>query len=304
MTKPSDESDQDPDRKRREVESGFLDAEAPEEIAAEYLANILVDARVDPHSGELVVTLTESSESGDDEVQEAFSSLADLKAFLSDLRYEHAARYGTLFVVPFPNDDRPSIGVELVDAALEESGLAQIYSASKVAPPIQIFSVDDHPPSPLMLPAVGTDIILVNRELISFLAKNPKALFTLGPRQFEEIVAELFRDFGYETILTPQTRDGGRDILAVHKDSIGTLLFLIECKRYAPDHPVGVAVVDRLYGVTLRERASHGVIATTSRFTEPAIRRAHDVRYQLSLRDYDDLVGWLRSYRGMDARRF
>ena len=38
-----------------------------------------------------------------------------------------------------------------------------------------------------------------------------------------------------------ETRDGGRDILAVNKTSLGEHLFLVECKRHAPERPIGVS---------------------------------------------------------------
>lgn len=88
----------------------------------------------------------------------------------------------------------------------------------------------------------------------------------LTPRKFEELVAELFRGKGYDIELTPPTADGGFDIRAVHRQAVGTAMVLIECKRYS-QKKAGLGVVRGLYGVVESERATRGIIATTSVFT-------------------------------------
>jgi len=117
------------------------------------------------------------------------------------------------------------------------------------------------------------------------------------PRRFEELVAELFARMGYRVVLTPPARDGGRDIHAFQKGGVGTLLTLVECKRFSPDHKVGVGLVRALYGVVEAERASHGIIATTSSFTRGASQFQQNLTYRLSLRDYGDLANWCKRYR-------
>ena len=51
-------------------------------------------------------------------------------------------------------------------------------------------------------------------EMIKMLAMHPKDLHQLKPRKFEELIAELLRDMGYDVCLTPETHDHGRDIFA------------------------------------------------------------------------------------------
>ena len=61
---------------------------------------------------------------------------------------------------------------------------------------------------------------------------------------------------GYDVELTPQTRDGGKDIYAARRDDLGTFLYIVECKRYAPDNPVGVEVIRALHGVADIDRVT------------------------------------------------
>jgi len=137
----------------------------------------------------------------------------------------------------------------------------------------------------------------VNDLLIAALAQNPDLMHELHPRRFEELVAALFDRMGWEVDLTSRSRDGGRDVLAVRHDDVGTFLTLVECKRFRPDRKVGVALVRSLYGVVTSERASHGVIATTSSFSRDAREFQQNLRYQVSLRDFRHLAEWCRRYR-------
>lgn len=147
------------------------------------------------------------------------------------------------------------------------------------------------------LPEYEREIIRVSQEtwdrVISELARNPSNLYMLNPRRFEELVAELLTRDGMEVQLTQPTRDGGRDILAVHRGAAGQHLYLVECKRYSPRRPIGVDMVRALYGIVEQERATAGLLITTSRFTADALAFAVPVRYRMSLKEYSDLVAWI-----------
>lgn len=135
---------------------------------------------------------------------------------------------------------------------------------------------------------------IVDIKVLEALARDPEGMFQLTPRQFEEVVAEIFIREGFGVELTPPSKDGGRDILAVKFDALGRHLFIAECKRYAPTHPVQIQYVRALYGVLERERATRAILATTSRFTRGAHAFADDLRWRMSLKDYDSLRKWLQ----------
>jgi hypothetical protein len=140
---------------------------------------------------------------------------------------------------------------------------------------------------------VRVDLEDINDELIAYLAKHPEKMRELQPRKFEELVAELFRSKGYDVRLTPRTRDGGFDVHAVQRSGIGTVLIIIECKRYAADNTVGVEIVRGLYGVVEQQRATKGIIATTSYFSGDAVKFHNDLQYRLGLADFDALRSML-----------
>lgn len=141
------------------------------------------------------------------------------------------------------------------------------------------------------------ELVDVTDAVIRYLAQNPHRMYELHPEKFEELVAAIFRDRGYEVEVTPRSHDGGRDLIALYKQPFGHLLTLVECKRFARHRRIGPALVRQLYGVVERERVNHGILATTSFFTPGAQEFAIDLQYRLSLRDYDHVVEWCRGYR-------
>ncbi len=54
----------------------------------------------------------------------------------------------------------------------------------------------------------------VNDEIKKYLSKHPEKLHDLTSRKFEELVASILEDLGFDVTLTKQTRDGGTDIIA------------------------------------------------------------------------------------------
>lgn len=140
------------------------------------------------------------------------------------------------------------------------------------------------------------DLVEINDELIRRLAKQPELMRELSPEKFEKLIAELLMDKGYEVQLTPPSKDGGRDILAIRRDDVGSALTLVECKRYAESNKVGVDIVRGLYGVVTAENATTGLIATTSYFTSGAKAFRDKVPYRLSLADFGILSSMLSKF--------
>ena len=133
-------------------------------------------------------------------------------------------------------------------------------------------------------------------SLIERLAAHPRALTELTSRKFEELVAELLTRDGFDVHITPQTRDGGRDILAHLTSPAGRHLFYVECKKYNK-RPVGVEVVRGLYGTVTKDKVTAGLIVTTSTYTRDALKFAREIENQMSLKDQAALVQWLKRPR-------
>jgi HJR/Mrr/RecB family endonuclease len=163
---------------------------------------------------------------------------------------------------------------DLIETIVNETELAEQYSQSKI---------------------IRSEIVAeVSEELMSYLAKNPQALYSLTPSVFEEIVAEIFRKFGFDVLLTKRTHDNGYDIIALESREYLQNKFLIECKRLAPEKKVGLSLVQRLYGVKISSHVTKAFLVTSSFFTKDALKFQRQHIWELELKDYEDIKTWLQ----------
>lgn len=117
----------------------------------------------------------------------------------------------------------------------------------------------------------------------------------LTPRAFEELVASIFEVEGYEVNVTPATRDGGVDVFAERSNRLGLPdQWIVECKFYREDRPIGVEVVRQLVGVRQVLNVRNAALVATTRFTKEAQRTAE--LGGIELVDRDRLLSWLRTH--------
>ena len=148
-------------------------------------------------------------------------------------------------------------------------------------------------------PKIITDIRLVNKRILDMISRKPQAIYQLTPRQFEIMAGELFEERGYKVEITKQTRDGGKDLIILDHREIGNLMIYAECKQYSPNRPVGVNVVSNLVGRLTADRATAGIVITSSYFSPDAKTFQSKFEHQMTLIDFiklsamiaDDPVG-------------
>jgi hypothetical protein len=137
----------------------------------------------------------------------------------------------------------------------------------------------------------------VSEELFARIAEQPQDRFLVSPRLFEEAVAEILARMGYRVEVTPYSGDKGRDIIANLATPAAPLLMLVECKRYAPNRPVGVEPVTRLWTRLFDDKANLALVVTTSTFAPVAKEFAKTRGYQINLADGQKFIEWVRSLR-------
>lgn len=135
-----------------------------------------------------------------------------------------------------------------------------------------------------------TDLSIVNQSLLLQVSKTPSMIHQCSPRQFEELVCEILEKKGYKVHLTNQTKDGGKDIIIAESSFLGSFLIYVECKKNAPNRPVGVKFVRELYGTINADRATAGLIITSSYFSKAAKEFVEPIKHQMSLVDYVQLI--------------
>jgi restriction system protein len=133
-------------------------------------------------------------------------------------------------------------------------------------------------------------------EIVRHLGDDWTAAYQIEPRTWEEILAGALHKEGFKVTLTPRSGDHGRDVIA-EKGGIGSMRLLGSMKAYGPDHRVTREHVHEMLGVVSAERATKGMIVTTSDFApqifdSPGLEAS--VPYQLELINGSQLQVWLK----------
>lgn len=114
--------------------------------------------------------------------------------------------------------------------------------------------------------------------------KTKEFLSTVDPRQFEFIVADVFKSLGYDTEVTKGSNDGGKDII-LRK---GKETKLVEVKRYNKTS-IGRPYIQKLHSAIVDANAVGGYFVTLSHFNSNARQYAHGKNIELI--DGSDLLG-------------
>lgn len=214
------------------------------------------------------------------------------------LAYAQQLREQRATIIPILIDDRarPDMLQSLLYVDLTKDydrGFQQLMETlvSAGQQPLATFELDTVDRDRSIIEVTG----LVGAKLVEHFARHPKELKSMNRRKFEELIAEVFSGFGYDVQLTQQTRDGGRDVIAIAKREI-EVKYLIECKRPDPGGYVGIRPVRELYGVKCDERATKAILATTAHFSRDALLFFDNHRWELEAKDYDGLLEWIADY--------
>jgi restriction system protein len=121
------------------------------------------------------------------------------------------------------------------------------------------------------------------------------ALQAISAGELEQLVARLYTMMGYDCELTPPSRDGGRDVIAVRDDAGKRERRLIDCKHYSGS--LHIKDARALLGIVSTEHATVGVLLTTGRATQ-GIRQLRDADSRLDLVEGDRLLELLDEYLG------
>ncbi|MBO5066072.1 MAG: restriction endonuclease [Clostridia bacterium] len=148
------------------------------------------------------------------------------------------------------------------------------------------------PAKELVLPPqkIITDLSIINNSFLDEVKDNPTKIYELTPREFEELVCEIFQKRGYDVTLTKKTKDGGKDLIVLNNCFLGGFLVYVECKKYSPQRPVSVKLVRELYGTVSADKATAGILISTSYFSREAVSFQQRVPNQMKLIDYKELI--------------
>lgn len=141
-----------------------------------------------------------------------------------------------------------------------------------------------------------TRFLSLHSEVFEHFGSHPGDLARLTWRSYEELLDAIFRNQGFRTELGPGMNDGGVDIRLYQSQAIPELVTLVQAKKYS-SRPIALDAVAALFGNVVEQRASGGILATTSRFLPSAKRFAESVSRatdlpSVHLVDSKQVCGW------------
>lgn len=138
---------------------------------------------------------------------------------------------------------------------------------------------------------VTSTLETVRRALI----QKESLLYTLPPMKFEELIADLLRERGYDVHFTRASGDSGRDLLAYIRLPTGhPLLTIVECKRHSPDRALNPREVRAFLAVMNdHDKAPMGILATTTHFGPESRQIEKRNEHRLFLEDADSIRDWI-----------
>ncbi len=130
--------------------------------------------------------------------------------------------------------------------------------------------------------------------LAADLLRAGRLLSELPWRDFEELIGALLEAEGWSVTVTKPSKDGGVDVVATKNDPIiGVVRAVWQAKRYGPTRRVRLSEVRELSAVVDTERATKGIIVTTSRLTKDAIDWVRRDLYRLEYKDAQKVEAWV-----------
>jgi restriction system protein len=104
-----------------------------------------------------------------------------------------------------------------------------------------------------------------NRTFTAVAPLDLEQLYALQPYEFEQYVADLFRQKGYRVKLHGRRGDNGVDLRLTQPNGKEAI---VQCKRYRKS--IGPDIVRELYGTLMHERVSHAFLVTTADISDAA----------------------------------
>jgi len=112
-----------------------------------------------------------------------------------------------------------------------------------------------------------------SQKLAELVAMDGNALASMEWRDVERVMAEVFEGLGFETELTPPSKDGGKDVIVrcFVKGQVST--YYVEIKHWRSATKVGSSAVQDLINVVVNENVTGGLFLSTYGFTANAFEQ-------------------------------
>jgi len=206
------------------------------------------------------------------------------KSYLKKGGYIHYPERGKVQITKKGKDaNNDSISLESI---VNDSSIFNFYNEEKTKA-LEDLEIKGSSPQDL----IDSGFTAIETQVKSDLLEKLKSL---DPFYFEKVILILLNRMGYgEFIETSKTGDGGIDGI-MNQDKLGLEKIYIQAKRYS-DNKVREKDIRNFIGAMSGD-TTKGIFATTSKFDQLAIKKAHDAHHTIILIDGKKLVELLYQY--------
>lgn len=200
-------------------------------------------------------------------------------------------------------DKHGGIGLSMVDEALHGINAAMVASPWGQLRQVEWSSeidLKDLFESEGLNAEYGT---FIDQRYIDFLHANFSDIDKMHWRKFEQLTAEFLDRNGYKVELGPGRGDDGVDVRAwSREDDQSKPLIIVQCKRQKAS--VDKPIIKSLYADVIHEKATSGLLVTTSRLSVGAEQTRTARAYPIDVADRVTLAKWLESLRAPGVGNF
>lgn len=135
----------------------------------------------------------------------------------------------------------------------------------------------------------------LDQRFINYLSNNFNQIGEIHWRKFEELISECFVKSGHKVEIGPGSNDDGVDIRVWNESVERHPEYIIQCKRYKSK--IDKVTVKGLYADVLEEKATTGLLVTTSEFSPGARSTIAARNYPIKEVNGEKISLWLKTLR-------
>lgn len=135
------------------------------------------------------------------------------------------------------------------------------------------------------------------RGLIRLIASNRMSLWQIEWRDLERTLAAAFEGLGFDVVLTPPSKDGGKDVILSCVEKGTRRSYIVEIKHWVAGKRVGGSVLRKFVSVVVNEKHDSGLFLSTSGFAGNAFEALSQIEYRrLRAGAQEKIVGICETY--------
>jgi len=132
--------------------------------------------------------------------------------------------------------------------------------------------------------------IFIPQSILYRCKENAALLLSLHWREFEEFTLQMLAELGYKNVQRGKgSKDEGVDVTAFIEHALGLEKLIVQCKCYESDRPVGKPIIKQLLWETDEQKATRGLLVTTSTLTSPAKCLVEQYRHKVGAMDINEI---------------